>query len=195
MSLALSFGSDDSQKSEFLFFLFQWAERRQTWRHTCSLPPCQSLPEIVTLPQGQQVLPEEEGSGMVVHWGGSSAQREGRVIAPKAELCDTSDFWTQAGMGQQALRPPLLDHPPLGSSPSWAPLSSNFPHRRYHADTPLVQPCQGAAAGQKPNPALLHPLFVLDALGCSAFARVQWLKHFPALSGEPALHRLGREVQ
>ena len=59
---------------------------------------------------------------MVVCWGGSSAQSEGRVIPPKPELSDIeTDFWKQAGNMHCShlcftIHPLLLPRSKLGSS-------------------------------------------------------------------------------
>lgn len=51
------------------------------------------------------------------------------------------------------------------------------------------------APGLRQCPALLHPCFVLSVPSLTDFVQVQWIKHFPALSGKPALHRIGHEMQ
>lgn len=67
-------------------------------------------------------------------------------------------------------------------------------HSRVQAHS-LPRGARRAAPGFRQCPALLRPCFVLNMPGLTAFAQVQWIKHFPALSGKPALHRIGHEMQ
>lgn len=67
-------------------------------------------------------------------------------------------------------------------------------HSRVQAHS-LPRGAWKAAPGLRKCPVLLHPCFALNIPDLTAFAQVQWVKHFPALSGKPALHRIGQEMQ
>lgn len=77
--------------------------------------------------------------------------------------------------------------------PASSPLGQTG-HSRVQAHS-LPRDTRKDAPGLRQCPALIHPCFVLSVPGLTAFVQVQWIKHFPALSGKPALHRIGHEMQ